>query len=307
MEPRVHYVIVGLFMLLLGTATVGFSLWLAFGDAAYETRTYRIYMTESVAGLFVDAPVKYRGVQIGKVRDLRIDPANPERVRVTVDIDAAVQIKEDTVATLAVQGVTGIASIDLSGGSRESPELEPPPGEPYPVIQSGQSLFTRVDAAVSELIGNLNMVAHDLHALLTPQTRERFTHILTNVDALTTTLAQQRAELGAGIAAFSEFSRNAADASAQLPQLMRRVDGAVTSLQTLADDVAQATRDVRAQLDAGGDSLQTLGGRTLPEVDSLLAEMRQLTASFQRLSDRLEEDPRAILYGPQLEPAGPGE
>jgi phospholipid/cholesterol/gamma-HCH transport system substrate-binding protein len=307
MEPRVHYVIVGLFVLLLGTATVGFSLWLAFGDAGYETRTYRIYMTESVAGLFVDAPVKYRGVQIGRVRDLRLDPDNPERVRITVAIDAAVRIKEDTVATLAVQGVTGIASIDLSGGSRESPELKPPPGEDYPVIQSGQSLFTRVDAAVSELIGNLNMVAHDLHALLTPQTRERFTHILANVDELTTTLAQQRAELGEGIAAFSEFSRNAADASTQLPQLLTRVDGAVTSLQGLADDITLATRDVRTQLEAGGDSLQTLGGRTLPEVDSLLAEMRQLTSSFQRLSDRLEEDPRAILYGPQLDPLGPGE
>lgn len=307
MEPRVHYVIVGLFVLLLGTATVGFSLWLAFGDAAYETRTYRIYMTESVAGLFVDAPVKYRGVQIGRVRDLSLDPANPERVRVTVDIDAAVRIKEDTVATLSVQGVTGIASIDLSGGSLESPELTPPPGEPYPVIQPGQSLFTRVDAAVSELIGNLNMVANDLHALLTPQTRERFTHILVNVDELTKTVAEQRTALGEGIAAFSEFSRNAADASAQLPQLLERVDTAVASLQDVAGDVALTTRDVRTQLESGSDSLQTLGGRTLPEVDSLLAEMRQLTASFQRLSDRLEEDPRAILYGPQLDPPGPGE
>jgi phospholipid/cholesterol/gamma-HCH transport system substrate-binding protein len=307
MEPRVHYVIVGLFVLLLGTATVGFSLWLAFGDTAYETQTYRIYMSESVAGLFVDAPVKYRGVQIGRVRELGIDPDNPDRVRVTVAIDAAVRIKEDTLATLAVQGVTGIASIDLSGGSRESPELKPPPGEPYPVIQSGQSLFTRVDAAVSELIGNLNMVAHDLHALLTPQTRERVTRTLANVDELTTTLAEQRAALGEGIAAFAEFSHNAADASAQLPELLTRVDTAVTSLQGLADDVTLATRDVRMQIDAGGDSLKTLGGRTLPEVDSLLAEMRQLTASFQRLSDRLEEDPRAILYGPQLDPPGPGE
>lgn len=307
MEPRVHYVIVGIFVLLLGTATVGLSLWLAFGDTPYETRTYRIHMTESVAGLFVDAPVKYRGVQIGRVRELSLDPDNPERVRVTVAIDSAVRIKEDTVATLAVQGVTGIASIDLSGGSLESPELKAPPGEPYPVIQSGQSLFTRVDAAVSELIGNLNMVAHDLHALLTPQTRERVADILVNVDELSTTLAEQRATLGEGIAAFSEFSRNAADASTQLPELLTRVDTAVTSLQDLADDVALATRDVRMQIDAGGDSLKTLGGRTLPEVDSLLAEMRQLTASFQRLSDRLEEDPRAILYGPQLDPPGPGE
>lgn len=307
MEPRIHYVIVGIFVLLLGTATVGVSLWLAFGDVAYEYRTYRVYMNESVSGLFIDAPVKYRGVQVGRVRELSLVPDNPEEVMITMDIDASVSIKEDTTAKLDVQGVTGIASIELSGGSRESPPLKAKPGEPYPVIQPGQSLFTRVDSAVSELIGNLNMVANDLHALLTPQTRSHFENILANLDSVTKSVAEQRVALGESVKAFSTFSRNAAQASEQLPQLVTRVDNAIVTLQHMADDVAQATREVREQVHAGGDSLQTLGGRTLPEMDALLAEMRQLTASFQRLSDRLEEDPRAILYGPQLEAPGPGE
>lgn len=307
MEPRIHYVVVGLFVLLLGTATVGLSLWLAFGERAYEYRSYRIYMTESVSGLFIDAPVKYRGVQVGRVRDLDLRPDNPEQVQVTVDIDAGVSIKEDTLATLDVQGVTGIASIELSGGSRESPELQARAGEPYPVIKPGQSLFRRVDSAVSELIGNLNMVANDLHALLTPKTQENFAHIVQNVDDLTTTVAGRRAALGDGIDAFSEFSRNTATASAQLPGLMTRLDTAITSLQSMSAEIVVTTRELRTQVHAGGDSLQSLGGRTLPEVEALLGEMRQLTASFQRLSERLEEDPRALLYGPQLETPGPGE
>lgn len=307
MEPRIHYVIVGLFVLLLGTATVGLSLWLAFGERAYEYRTYRIYMTESVSGLFIDAPVKYRGVQVGHVRALSLVPDNPEQVQVTVDIDAGVKIKEDTLATLVVQGVTGIASIELSGGSRESPELATRAGEPYPVIKPGQSLFTRVDSAVSELVGNLNKVTHDLHLLLTPQARENFANIIQNVNDLTTTVAGRRAALGEGIDAFAEFSRNTATASAQLPGLMARLDTAISSLQNMSDEIAMTTRELRTQVHAGGDSLQSLGGRTLPEVEALLGEMRQLTVSFQRLSDRLEEDPRALLYGPQLEAPGPGE
>lgn len=307
MEPRVHYVIVGLFVLVLGIATVGLSLWLAFGDVAYESRTYRIYMTESVSGLFIDAPVKYRGVQVGRVRDLALLPNDPQRVQVTVDIDANVRITEDTVATLVVQGVTGIASIELSGGGPESPELQAKEGEPYPVIQPGQSLFTRVDSAVSELIGNLNMVAHDLHALLTPKTREDFARILHDVALVTTTVAERREALGQSIDALAEFSRNGAAASAQLPQLMTRLDTAVGSLQSMADDIGAASQEVRSQMRAGGDSLQTLGGRTLPELESLLGEIRRLTASFQRLSERLEDDPRTLLYGPQLEAPGPGE
>ncbi len=307
MEPRVHYVIVGLFVLLLGTATVGLSLWLAFGNVSYEYRGYRVYMNESVSGLFIDAPVKYRGVQVGRVKDLALLPDNPEVVQITMDINATINIKEDTTAKLHVQGVTGIASIELSGGSLDSPLLKAKPGEPYPVIQAGQSLFTRVDATISELIGNLNMVAHDLHDLLTPQARSRFENILANADAVTASVAEQRVAVGKSIKAFATFSTNAAEASAQFPQLMKRVDTAIGTLQVMVDDISLATREVREQIHAGGDSLKTLGGRTLPEMEALLAEMRQLTSSFQRLSNRLEEDPRAVLYGPRLEVPGPGE
>lgn len=307
MEPRAHYVIVGIFVLLLGTATVGLSLWLAFGDIALEYKTYRIYMRESVAGLFIDAPVKYRGVEIGKVRELALDPDNIEQVRVTVDIDNGVAIREDTIAKLAVQGVTGIASIELSGGSLESPILKAKPGEPYPVIEAGPSLFTRVDAAVSELIGNLNMVAHDLHALLTPESRAHFTSVLKNVDDLTKTVAEQREALGKALESFATFADNAAAASVQLPELVARMDKTIAAYQTLADDVAVTSQVVREQAEVGGGSLQDLGSRTLPEAQQLLTDMRQLIAGFQRLSDRLEEDPRAILYGPQVDRLGPGE
>ncbi|MBI5040910.1 MAG: MCE family protein [Gammaproteobacteria bacterium] len=307
MEPRVHYVIVALFVLALGTITVGVSLWLAFGEVTHDYLTYRVYMNESVSGLFIDAPVKYRGVQVGRVQELDLMPDSPEQVQVTMDIDATVKIKEDTVAKLDVQGVTGIASIELYGGSRESPELKARPGEPYPVIRPGQSLFTRVDSAVSELVGNLNMVANDLHALLTPQTRDRFTHILQNVEQLSAAMAEQRSALGKGIADFSTFTHNAATASEGMPDLFARVDTAATSIQTLADEMTAVTREARAKLGTGGDTLQTLGGSTLPEVEALVTEMRQLTASFQRLSERLEEDPRAVLYGTQLDAPGPGE
>lgn len=306
MEPRVHYVIVGLFVLLLGIATVGVSLWLAFGDVSHDYRTYRVYMTESVSGLFIDAPVKYRGVQVGRVRELSLVPDTPE-VQVTMDIDAAVIIKEDTVAKLDVQGVTGIASIELSGGSRESPALKAQPGEPYPVIRPGQSLFTRVDSAMTELVGNLNMVTQDLHDLLTPKTRKSFMQILQNAEQLSSALAGQRQALSNGVADFSTFSRNAATASARMPELLARIDTAVVGIETLADEMMAATRDARAKLNTGGETLQTLGGSTLPEVEAMIAEMRRLTASFQRLSERLEEDPRTVLYGSQLEAPGPGE
>lgn len=300
MEPRVHYVIVGIFVLLLGSAAVALSLWLAFGQVGYETRGYRVYMTDSVSGLFLDAPVKYRGVQVGRVRDMGLDPERLDRVQLTLDIDASVPIKEDTIATLTFQGVTGIASVDLSGGSPESPLLQAAPGERYPVIQAGPSLMTRLDTAATELMENLNRAARDLSGLLNSDTRDRLEQIVEHVELLTATLAERRPALGEGIESF-------AAAGEQLPGVLKRVDSTLASLEALAEDVRVASQDVQAQLRAGSDSLQVLGGRTLPEVDALLVEMRQLTAGFQRLSERLEEDPRALLFGPRLDEPGPGE
>ena len=119
--------------------------------------------------------------------------------------------------------------------------------------------------------------------------------------------AERREELGRSIDALAEFTRNGAAASAQLPSLMTRMDTAVASLQGMADEIGAASRELRTQMRSGGDSLQTFGGRTLPELESLLSEIRRLTASFQRLSERLEDDPRTLLYGPQLDTPGPGE
>jgi phospholipid/cholesterol/gamma-HCH transport system substrate-binding protein len=197
-------------------------------------------------------------------------------------------------------GVTGIASIDLSGGSRESPLLQTAPGEPYPVIQAGPSFMTRLDAAATELMENLNRTARDLSGLLNSDTRDRLEQIVEHVELLTATLAERRPALGEGIESF-------AAAGEQLPGVLKRVDSMLASLEALAEDVRIASQDVQAQVRAGSDSLQVLGGRTLPEVDALLVEMRQLTAGFQRLSDRLEEDPRALLLGPRLDVPGPGE
>jgi len=307
MEPRVHYVIVGLFVMLLGTATVGLSLWLAFGNVSLGYSTYRVYMNESVSGLFIDAPVKYRGVQVGRVRDLALVPESPELVQVTMEIEAPVKIKEDTTAILDVQGVTGIASIELSGGSLESPDLKAKSGEAYPVIKPGVSLFARVDSTLSELVGNLNGVVYALHDMLKPEVRESVTKILKNAEQISTALAEQRQSLGSSLVNFSTFSNNLAAASEGVPALMTRIDSAVTSIETLTEQMTAATHDARAKISSGGDAIQSLGSSTLPEVDALMLELRTLTANFQRLSERLEEDPRAVLYGPQLEALGPGE
>ncbi|WJW76251.1 MlaD family protein [Thiohalobacter sp. IOR34] len=307
METRIQYVLVGLFVVVLGALGIGISLWLAFGDFAQEYRLYHVYMTESVSGLYVDAPVRFRGVEVGKVRALALDPENPERVVLTLAVKPDVPIHVDTVATLNVQGLTGIASIELSGGRRDSPLLEARPGEEYPVIHTGPSLFRRLDASVSELLANLNQVSRDLHSLLSPENRVRFANLLGHLEALSASLSSRRTELAEGIGHASTAFARLASAGETLPVLMQRLESSAMAVEGSAGAFAEASRVLKQEAGRSGAELRRIGSELLPQVSQLLEELSSLTGSLQRISERIEEDPRSIIYGPQLELPGPGE
>ncbi|MDE2089916.1 MAG: MCE family protein, partial [Gammaproteobacteria bacterium] len=114
METKVNYAVVGLFVLVLGAALIGIVLWLSAGNFNRQAYvTYYAYMQESVSGLNVNAPVKYHGVDVGRVRRIMLDPHDPARVRLVLDVVRGTPVKTDTVAMLAAQGLTGIAYVEL--------------------------------------------------------------------------------------------------------------------------------------------------------------------------------------------------
>lgn len=160
MEEKVNFAVVGVFVLVLGTVFIGVVLWLSGGKAysrSYEI--YRIYMEESVSGLNLNAPVRYRGVEVGRVKKIALTPGNVEKVQITLSIEKDTPVKTDTVAILQTQGLTGIAYVELQGGSRDAPALEAQAGEIYPVINTGPSLRMRLEDSLVDAARILKNVA----------------------------------------------------------------------------------------------------------------------------------------------------
>jgi len=160
MEEKVNFAVVGVFVLVLSAALIGGVLWLSSGKSygkSYDI--YETYMKESVAGLNLKAPVRYRGVDVGHVQKIALDPRNVEQVQLTLAIESGTPIKVDSVAVLSTQGVTGIAFVDLTGGSRDSPVLKVEPGATAPVIRSGPSLLVRLDASLIDASHALKNIA----------------------------------------------------------------------------------------------------------------------------------------------------
>jgi phospholipid/cholesterol/gamma-HCH transport system substrate-binding protein len=306
-DRKINYAMVGLFVILLGATWVAISLWLTLGDFSSQYTTYRVYMDESVSGLYVDAPVKYRGVEIGKVHSIKLNPDVPGQVQLTLDIESGAPIKEDTIAVLTVQGLTGIAFVDLTGGSLESPLLRAKGNEEYPVIQTGPSFFSRLDTSGTELIANLNILAHSLASVLNAEGARTLRQILANINEITGAFARRQAELEQSVVNASLMLENGAAASGGLKELLDQAGMAARAFQDMAKKIASVSETLERYINKNGSGVEQFSQQTLPELGVLIGELRRLADTMQGLGQRLEDDPRVLLYGRDLEAPGPGE
>jgi phospholipid/cholesterol/gamma-HCH transport system substrate-binding protein len=304
----VNYPLVGLFVLVLGAALIAGALWLASGGAFKQK--YDVYLAiveESVAGLNLNAPVKYNGVDVGRVQQIRLDPSNPERVNLLFAIEHGTPIKEDTVAVLKTQGLTGIAYVELSGGTRDSPLLRAPEQGGYPVIRTKPSLSARLENILTSVLAKLDSTSSSLNSFLSEQNKAAFASALADIAVVSRTVAARKDTLDAGMAAATRTFESASRAAAQAGPAIERIGRSAESIERMGEEVARTSISAGKTADSVGADVTRFTAETLPELERLLGEVGVLSTSLRRLSERTERDPRGLLFGRVPVPAGPGE
>jgi len=304
----VNYPLVGLFVLVLGAALIAGVLWLASGGAF--RKHYDLYLAiedESVAGLNLNAPVKYNGVDVGRVREIRLDPGNPERVNLLFAIERGTPIKEDTVAVLKTQGLTGIAYVELSGGARDSPPLRASAGSEYPVIRTKPSLSARLENVLTDVLAKLDSTSNNINAILSDENRAAFKSALADIATVARTVAARKDTLEAGIANAARTFENASRATAQVGPVIDRIGRSADAVEKMGNEVALASASAGKTVDSVGADVKRFTAETLPELERLLGEMGVLAASLRRLSEKIEGSPGGLLLGRRQVPPGPGE
>jgi phospholipid/cholesterol/gamma-HCH transport system substrate-binding protein len=312
METKVNYAFVGGFVLVLGAVLIAAILWLASGGSGHQRHdTYLALVDESVAGLNLAAPVKYLGVDVGKVSDIRLDPHNPQQVRLQFSILHGTPVKTDTEAVLKTQGLTGIAYIELTGGSPNAALLQAKAGQGLPQIRTKPSLSARLENVLSGVLANLDRTAANINAMVSSENRAALGRILADTSAVMQTMASQKKELASTLQNAAITSANSAKASArinaQIDTTMAKINAGSDAVKHMADQAAisaTAAGKTVAGLDAGVDQFNH---QTLPQLERLLAEMSVLAASLRRVSTNTEHNPSSLLRGHQPIPAGPGE
>ncbi len=315
METRASYILVGSFVLGLIAAAFAFVVWLASVQFEDVPKRYLIYFDGSVTGLAVASPVRYRGVPVGSVVDIRIDPENIERILVTAEISAATPIKTDTEATLRLQGITGIGFILLSGGTQQSPQLKPAPGKELAVIPSRRSGLEQVLESAPELFEKAVILAERLTRLVDDRNLETIAKTLDNVQLLTGTLAARSGQLerliedaGATVDALRRASESlegvATDLRAKTGPLADAATGVMTDAHAMMAEIRTASRTLvrladlmAAVVEENREPMRDFSSGGLYEITQFVSEARTLVNGLTRLSAQIERSPARFFFG----------
>lgn len=167
METDRHYFIEGLFIIGFAIAATLFILWLA-TTGHRDDVLYRIYFTESVSGLALGDAVKYHGVDVGTVKAMDLDVADPRRVQVDVMLRKQAPVKTDTKATLAMKGITGVVFIELNGGAADAKELVAvTPAGQVPEIPAEKSTLSVVLEQLPKIIAKFSAIEDKVSKVVT--------------------------------------------------------------------------------------------------------------------------------------------
>ncbi|MGP8291968.1 MlaD family protein [Vreelandella zhanjiangensis] len=304
METRAHHVLIGLFTLLTAAAALLFALWMSQVAGQQDYQPYRILFERSVSGLSVGSTVQYNGIEVGDVTELTLDPTDPRQVVARIRVEEDTPIKTDTRAKLAFASITGSMSVQLHGGTPESPRLIDQTDDDAPFIRSDPSPIATLFEEGEEMIDNINAILQNVNELFDDNNREQAGNILTNVAQITQMIASQQDALDENMALFADVSREATTTlesintlSQEATQLLRQ-DGqqVMQSAADASNDVARAAQRLEQIIDQNAGAVEsTLQGTR--DIAPALSALRSTLNTLDRITRQLEESPRDFLLG----------
>jgi len=263
---------------------------------------YEIYFTGSVSGLDKGGAVRYLGVGVGRVVDIRIDPRDSSRVQVIVDIDARTPISAQTIAELQLQGITGLLYIDLHEDHRRQPAPPAVAGLKYPVIRSSPSRFDVFLASLPELVAGANDVVQRADQLLSNENLSAVSAAIGNLDRASSRLPQTVHDLNSLIgqlrAASTELTASAQSAHQLLDAAQPDVRATLERVRTIANNLADFSLQLNKTIAENRQDIRTFTREGLPEIERFVREGRAAAEDISALANSLRENPTQLLYEP---------
>jgi phospholipid/cholesterol/gamma-HCH transport system substrate-binding protein len=279
MENRAYALAAGLFTVLLAVALVAAGLWFRRDDVRFAQ--YLVTTTSSVSGLKTEAPVRYRGVDVGRVETIRIEPGVSGRIHIRIGVQEDTPITKSNYAQLGYQGVTGLAFVSLNDDGTSSELLKAGGREP-PRIDLRPSVFdSSLDlvAAVNELSGRMN-------DLLNEENRRLVTRVLGGIE---------------------RASRQTGELAERLQPGAEKVFAEIGALSRKLEERSLAFDRMAASLEEVGVAARSFNDETLPRFNALVEQLNRDTRALDRVLNAVGENPQSFVFGAPRGRPGPGE
>jgi phospholipid/cholesterol/gamma-HCH transport system substrate-binding protein len=255
-------------------------------------------------GLNLDAPVKYRGITVGKVIRLRINPKNTEQVEVMVDILKSTPIKENTVAKLTAQGITGLTYINLTQGKNDAPPLKAKEGEKYPVIKTIPSFFEHFERSLGDVSSQLSATLYKTQKLLNDENQKQIGLLLKRTASIMDKL--DRLLDAKTVTHFQNSMNNLDNITRQVDALMPKIDNFVaksilwedninTSFEAIKGTYFSMDKTMKNMAVSFSDSAITF--EKMPHsVNNTMLESQNVMIDLETTLQDFKRNPSDILY-----------
>lgn len=312
MEPRANHVLIGAFTLAGLALLVVVGLWSARWGSDQAWQHFEVHFLQPVSGLSVGSAVHYNGISMGSVRDLYLAPDDPGRVIALIRVEADVPVREDTTARLAVSGLTGVSTIQLRGGSPDSPPLRPAAGEELAQIIAEESALQKLIETSEDIASTASKVMLRLIDFLSEENAERVSTTLDNIDAFTLALSSESERIGEIVRNVHQGSEQLGPVMADLRTVVRDISDGLERLETsLSEDFPEAGEELSrtlSKLASAADRIERMvaanesaiggfGDDVLTPLGPAVDEFRRLIMELSSLTARFERHPARFLIG----------
>jgi phospholipid/cholesterol/gamma-HCH transport system substrate-binding protein len=302
MDRDANYVAVGAFVLLLLAMATSFVLWYSETGDRRSYQRYEIYFDGSVFGLSQGGSVRYLGVSVGRVTRIELDPRDASRVRIIADISEDTPIESDTVASLAMQGVTGLLFIDLKPADPDKPRTRSVLSLQYPVIPSERSDFDVFVSSLPDAVAKASEALNRVNAALSDSNIKALSNALAHVEAASSELPETVAATRALLVDLQAAARQMRDAAAEARQLAANASPelqlAIQRMREAGENAAALTARMDQLVADNQDNVSRFTSEGLPEIQAMARDVREAARSINELGRQLKTDPSQLIYQP---------
>ena len=291
---------VGLFVSLAILILVTFVIWLTGRTGQEELTRYSLMFHKDVSGLTVGGPVKFMGMNIGSVIKMSLERDEGIKVRVDIDVLESTHVDSGTWASLALQGITGVAVVNLATEPGEHPPLETRPGNDYPVIPVRIVGFSALMASAPEIMGKLNNLLSLASEILGEENQNAIAGTLENIENLTDSLAQERETIAAIPGnlnkTISEMQATIRQLQGMLSQMQPGINSMIENASQTAENLASLTSRLDTILREHEDDVGQFLEEGLAEVPALMNEAQEALRDMEKLIQELKHDSSQLIY-----------